>query len=131
MWCILYTNSISVLSQGAHSTQQIQPNSVESTAARQVHGEETVLAKPLNKVTQTVIQLGQNQWYSFGVLMGFSEAEISAICFDKATTADKLLAIIRYKTEKIGELETDNTLLEVCKRLPSPIYGNVTQQLEK
>jgi hypothetical protein len=87
--------------------------------------------KSLSKVVETILRIGQNQWYSFGVAMGFSDAEIDGITFNKSTGADKLLAIIRSKANKIGEKKTDDVLLEACKLLPLPIYGTVKDHLEK
>ena len=89
------------------------------------------LGKSLSKVVQTVIREGQNQWYSFGVAMGFTVAQINGLCFDKPTPAEKLLAITHLKTEMLGEKKTDEELLEACKHLPSPIYGTVQDQLDK
>jgi hypothetical protein len=85
----------------------------------------------LSKVVETILRIGQNQWYSFGVAMGFSDAEINGITYDKSTFADKLLAIIRSKANETGRKKTDDELLEACKLLPLPIYGTVRDQLEK
>ena len=89
--------------------------------------------KSLSKVVEAVIREGQSQWYSFGVAMGFSDAQVKGLCFDKRTAADNLLVIIRSTTDKNSEKKTDNIneLLEACKLLPLPIYGTVKDQLDK
>ena len=86
--------------------------------------------KSLSKVMLTVIRHGQSQWYSFGIALGFTVAEIESACFDKPLPSEKLSAIIHQRIEKIGEKKTDSELLEACKNLPLPIYEVVKQQLD-
>ena len=80
-----------------------------------------------NQVVQAVLKYGRNQWFSFGVKLGYSQAEIDSVCHDKPTHADKLLAIILQKIEQMGQEAAVALLLEACKSIPSPIYGSVRQ----
>ena len=109
--------------KGSTSSEAI-PLSVERVLAGN-----TSLRKPLSKVTQLVIRHGQNQWYAFGVALGYTAAEIESICSNKSTDAERLLAMMHQRTGKIGQKKMDRELLEACKNLPSPIYGTVEDQL--
>ena len=78
-----------------------------------------------NPVVRAVLKRGRDQWFSLGIELGFSEVEISSICHDKPSHADKLLAIILQKVKQEGEEAAVALLLEACKSIPSPIYGAV------
>ena len=80
-----------------------------------------------NPVVKAVLKHGRNQWFSLGVNMGYRQAEINSMCQDKASDADKLLAMILDKSEQNGEEAVVTVLLEACKSIPSPIYGAVMQ----
>ena len=103
---------------------------VETLGELLVHApsEQTVLVK-LSEVTKAVIAEGSAQWYSFGVMLGFSHSHIDTLCHDKVTFADKLFAMIHVKTEQVGPLHIDDLLLEACGHLPNPIDGVVKEKL--
>lgn len=60
----------------------------------------------------------------------FTDSEITALSYNK-TPADSLLAILRRKAVKTGEKDSEEVFLEACKRLDSPIYGIVKEELDK
>ena len=89
-------------------------------------------ATPLfpSPVVKAVIEYGVDQWHSFAERLGFNISQISAICHDKASLADKLSAIIQVKTEEVGDMKKmDDLLLEVCALLPDPIDAAVKRSL--
>jgi hypothetical protein len=82
-------------------------------------------------VQKCVVKHGQEQWYSFGLALGLTDAEIESKCEGKPTHASKLEAIISYRAQAVGERRTRNELLEACKNVPTPIYGIVLQDLQQ
>jgi hypothetical protein len=96
-----------------------KPKRVEVTSQQQSFGE----------LENLVLKYGQCQWFSFGKLLGFSMDETEGLCYNKPTPAEKLGAIISEKQKQIGLHETRELLLAACKRVPSPIYGIVKDNL--
>ena len=102
---------------------------VESLGDLVVVESETVLVT-LSAVAKAVISEGSSQWYSFGTTLGFSKDGIDALCHDKVTPEDKLLAIIiQVKAKQVDPVKTDDILLEACRHLPNPIDGVVKEKL--
>ncbi|XP_062499640.1 uncharacterized protein LOC134176960 isoform X2 [Corticium candelabrum] len=102
---------------------------VESLGDLLVVESETVLVT-LSAVAKAVISEGSSQWYSFGTTLGFSKDGIDALCHDKVTPEDKLLAIIvQVKAKQVDSVKTDDMLLEACRHLPNPIDGVVKEKL--
>jgi hypothetical protein len=85
----------------------------------------------LETVEKWVVKHGQKQWYSFGLALGLTDAEIESKCEGKPTHASKLQAIIRRRVQDVGEWRTRTELLDACKHLPNPIYGIVLQDLQQ
>ena len=115
--------------------QILPPNQLDlwypaNSEAIPLSGATVLTDKSMSNVMRTVIRHGQSQWFSFGIALGFTVAEIESACFDKPLHSEKLSAIIHQRIEKIGEKKTANELLEACKSLPRPIYGIVKQQLD-
>jgi hypothetical protein len=82
-----------------------------------------------DSVIAAVLKHGRDQWFSIGVKLDYSIAEVNSICHDKPTNADKLLSIILQKSEDVGKKTTLDLLMKACKSIPSPIYGSVRDQI--
>ena len=118
---------------GAHAiiTQTVGDKEIVETLGELlviVPSKQTALVK-LSEVTKAVIAEGSAQWYSFGVMLGFSHNRIDTLCHDKVSYEDKLFAMIHVKTEQVGPLDIDDLLLEACGHLPNPINGVVKEKL--
>lgn len=87
-------------------------------------------AHPANAVFQAVVKHGVNQYYSLGLRVGFSDAEIEILCHNKPAYSDKLLAIIERKIHVTGEKAAEEAFLVACRKIPSPIYHAVMEELE-
>ena len=79
---------------------------------------------------RAVAETGKVDWLSIGLELGYSIAEITDATTDLSSYYHKLMAIIQRKIKEIGKEETAQTLLEICKVLPTPIYGEVMDELK-
>jgi hypothetical protein len=80
------------------------------------------------KVTKNVIP---DQWQSVGYEMGYNNGQIVSMTEGSPNHSSKLEVIIRRKASDIGKERTAQKLLEICKRLPYPAYGEVMEKLCK
>ena len=74
---------------------------------------------------EAVLKYGVTQWFSIGLVIGFSGAQIDTCTFDKPSHSSKLQAIIELKVRECGVKETEECLLTACERIPQPIIGSV------
>ena len=80
---------------------------------------------------KAVVKLGCDAWLSIGLELGYKLPEITAATAGVPKHNGKLRAIIELQKMEIGEEATTRKLLEVCKKLPDPIYGLVIEELER
>ena len=83
----------------------------------------------LTSVVNAVLLYGSDRWYELAVAMGFRDAEINNVSFDKPSSSGKLLAIIRLMGNRVGQKRTEKLLLKACKEIHRPIYGYVSSDL--
>ena len=77
------------------------------------------------------MKVGCDAWYSIGSELGFNRAQINVATASLPNHPDRLLAIIQEKAMDIGKSATVEKLLEVCKILPTPIHGQVMDELKR
>ena len=83
----------------------------------------------VNAVVKAVVDNGQDQFYSFGIELGMTQAQINATVGGKPSNADKLRSIIDRSKAVVGEEKLVDDLLNACGRLPNPIKGVVEDHL--
>ena len=71
------------------------------------------------------------QWFSIGLQLGFTAAQINSFTFDKPSLSSKLEAIIHQKIDQSDVKETERSLLIACTRIPQPIIGAVWEYIDK
>jgi hypothetical protein len=76
-------------------------------------------------IVNAVLRCGSDRWYELAFRMGFSDAEINALSFEKPAPSSKLLAVINKKVEQVGQETAEKILLQACKEIHPPIYGAV------
>jgi hypothetical protein len=76
-------------------------------------------------IVNAVLRCGSDRWYELAFRMGFSDAEINALSFEKPAVSSKLLAIINKKVQQVGQETAEKILLQACREIHPPIYGAV------
>ena len=128
-----------------YSKEKIEKAKIEGPSAFVMHGVE--LAEQLSDllvfppgeqcpttksaVVRAVLPRGRAQWYTFGLELGFTDDEISEHCHDKADDSSKLLVLLEKKANEVSLKILEGRILDVCKRLPTPIYGIVKQKCDE
>jgi hypothetical protein len=84
-------------------------------------------------VIKAVLLHGADQWYAFGVQLQFSNEEISWQCNNIPTCDNKLLALIMARAEysSMDLKDIEESLLEACKKLTTPIIGAVLDEIDE
>ena len=80
--------------------------------------------------TKAVVRKGQDQWYEIGLELGMEHAEIMASVHAIPSNAGKLRAIIETTRQKVGNESLVEQLMTACKNIPTPIDGDVRQELD-
>ena len=80
---------------------------------------------------RAVLKYGVAQWYSIGLAIGITDAQIEACTFDKPSSGSKLQAIIEFKLHECGVKETERCLLSACEGIPQPIIGSVLKCIKR
>jgi hypothetical protein len=83
-----------------------------------------------SKIFQAVLKYGVEQWFSIGLEMGFTSAQIKAWTHDIPSHFSKLQALIEQKVRKRGVTETEKSLLDACRNIPQSIIGAVLDCIE-
>jgi hypothetical protein len=76
-------------------------------------------------IVNAVLRCGSDRWYELAFRMGFSDAEIRALSFEKPAASSKLLSIFNKIVEEVGQETAEKILLQACKEIHPPIYGAV------
>ena len=76
-----------------------------------------VKSRPLESVTQSVVQKSAPEWYRLGIRLGYSDGELRAMTFDIPTAEGKLQAIIERRSMKDGTGKVVEALLDVCDQI--------------
>ena len=74
-------------------------------------------SRPLESVTQSVVQKSAPEWYRLGIRLGYSDGELRAMTFDIPTAEGKLQAIIERRSMKDGTGKVVEALLDVCDQI--------------
>jgi hypothetical protein len=84
-------------------------------------------------VVKAVLLHGSHQWYALGVQLQFSNEEISWQCNNIPTCDNKLLALIMARAEysSMDLKDIEESLLEACKKLTTPIIGAVLDEIDE
>jgi hypothetical protein len=80
-----------------------------------------------NPIFDVVVKLGESQWYSFGIALGFNGAQIETCTFGKSTNACKLRSLIDQKAREYGVKRTKQRLLTACRKVSPPIIDRVEE----
>ena len=82
-------------------------------------------------VVRAVLAHGCAQWYALGLELGFTDADISDHCHNKADDSNKLLVLLEKKSNEVSLEILEDLILKACRRIPRPIYGRVRDDLDK
>jgi hypothetical protein len=77
----------------------------------------------------STIQHGASQWYDIGIALGYSHGEVESCTKDKKEDKSKIHCLINKKYAEVGRKEVIALLFNACKKIPSPIYGAVTEDV--
>ena len=88
------------------------------------------LVLDLDRVVKAVVKVASDQWRSIGFEMGYTNGQLNSVSEGAPNHSSKLQMIARQKAAAIGKARAAQLLLEVCKRLPDPVYGGVMDELE-
>lgn len=83
-------------------------------------------------IRRAIVHYGKDQWYRFGLALGYNHTEIKANTDEQPNTEDKLQALISLLEQKEGgEIKAIKKLLQACRLIPSPIIESVENELKK
>ena len=82
-------------------------------------------------IVHAVLTHGCAQWYELGLKLGFTDAEITEHCHNKAEGSGKLSVLLQRKANEVSPDILEDLILNACKTIPSPIYGRVKDELDK
>ena len=85
----------------------------------------------VNSLIKAVVDNGQDQFYSFGIKLKLTDAQIRSTTDDKPSKADKLRAIIDRRRAEVGNEKLFKELLTACGEVYHPIKGVVEDQLKQ
>ena len=80
---------------------------------------------------RAVQKRGSSRWFALAVAMGYEDGEIAAICYEKISFSDKILAIFMKKRAEVGLEGAELALKVACVEIEPPIYETVKEELEK
>ena len=89
------------------------------------------LGLDLDCVIKAVVKVAAAQWRSIGLEMDYSNGQLNSLTEGAPNHSSKLEMIVRQKAAAIGKAPAAQLLLEVCKRLPWPVYGAVMDDLKR
>ena len=82
-------------------------------------------------IFRAVLSHGCSQWYELGLELGFTRAKIVEYCHNVPECSGKLLVLLERKANEVSPEILEDLILNACKRIPSPIYGIVKDELDK
>lgn len=83
----------------------------------------------LQDLAKAIALNGSNQYYDFGKLLGFRAAQIKVTTGPIQSDEGKVAAIIDRKKSAVGDAALKPLLIQACKDLPTPIWGDVETEL--
>ena len=89
------------------------------------------LGLDLDCVIKAVVKVAAAQWRSIGLEMDYSNGQLNSLAEGAPNHSSKLEMIIHKKADAIGKARAAQLLLDICKRLPWPVYGAVMDDLKK
>ena len=69
-------------------------------------------------------------WYELGLELGFTDAQITEYTYNKAEGSGKLSVLLQRKANEVSPDILEDLILNACKTIPSPIYGNVKDEVD-
>ena len=87
-------------------------------------------SRPLEKVTQSVVNQCASEWYRLGIVLGYSDGELRSVTFGNLTAKGRLQAIIERKSMKDGTGKVVEALLDVCDEIMPLAVVAVMKDLE-
>ena len=82
-------------------------------------------------VFQAVIRCGRHRWFALCLLMGYSASQVDDITSPIKCDADKFRAVFHNQIDTVGERAATKALLEACRCIPRPIFGDVMAILSR
>ena len=79
----------------------------------------------LKALTRSVMKHGANQWYEFGIELGYNHPQVRASTHGIDMAESKLHVLINQKHAELGRERLTDRLLNACKNIPYPIYEAV------
>ena len=70
-------------------------------------------------------ETGANQWYEFGIELGYNHPQVRASTHGIDMAESKLHVLINQKHAELGRERLTDRLLNACKNIPYPIYEAV------
>ena len=85
----------------------------------------------MKALTRSVVKHGADQWYDFGIELGYEHAQVIASTKDMKRDESKLHALINQKRAELGREKLTDLLWHVCKTIPYPICEAVVNDAGK
>jgi hypothetical protein len=98
-----------------------------SGGSRKHSGSSTV--PELDNVIDAVIKIAPDQWFSFGLQLGYKTGQLDEYTKDLANGAEKLQKVILLYAGANGKVRAAQQVLRICQILPKPVDGAVLDLL--